>query len=293
MSDPRQPLIELGGPADGPLLHIAPANGFVPQTYMPLLRPLMSHFRVVSLPPRALWTDQPPPELTPANDWQEVADDLLAGIEQYGLRDMIAVGHSFGCVATMLSAMAKPEYFRAFIMLDPTIFPQAEIEAMRAARAQGEGSAHPLAQGAKRRRRQFDSKQAAYERFSGRSIFRAWPDETVRLYVEHGLKPDPTADNPEAVTLAWPPEWEAYYFSTCYTDQWERLPELRGLLPLLIASGGTSDIFTDECVQRAQGMLPDATLTVVPDHGHLFPQEVPEDTARIMQEWMRTQGILT
>lgn len=281
-----QTLVELGGPADGPILHLAPANGFVPQTYIPLLRPFMQTYRVVSLPPRALWTQDAPPEVTPERDWGEVADDLLAGIEQYGLRDILAVGHSFGCVATMLSAMQKPDYFKAFIMLDPTIFPQAEIEAMRSARAKGEGSAHPLAQGAKRRRRQFESKAAAYERFSGRSVFKAWPDETVRLYVEHGLVPDASG----GVTLAWPPEWEAYYFSTCYTDQWERLPELRGLLPLLIASGGTSDIFTDECVQRAQTILPDATLTVVPGHGHLFPQEVPEETAGIMREWLTKQG---
>ena len=63
-----QTLLELAGDADAPILHIAPANGFPPQTYLPMLRGLSASYRVVCCPPRALWGDQAPP--AELRDWR-------------------------------------------------------------------------------------------------------------------------------------------------------------------------------------------------------------------------------
>lgn len=77
-----------------PTMHLAVANGFPPLTYTPLLGPLTDRYRVVSLPPRPLWSNPPSPETL--TSWRVLADDLLAGMREYDLRDVIAVGHSFG-----------------------------------------------------------------------------------------------------------------------------------------------------------------------------------------------------
>src|ERR1051326_6424365 len=71
------PLFDLGG--SGPMVLLAPANGFPPETYTSALEPLLAGHRVVSLPPRAMWPDAGMPPERPGS-WTELADDLLEGM---------------------------------------------------------------------------------------------------------------------------------------------------------------------------------------------------------------------
>ncbi|MCA9912793.1 MAG: alpha/beta hydrolase [Anaerolineae bacterium] len=278
-----QPLIELGGDAELPTLHLALANGFVPQTYLPLLRHFTSAYHALCLPPRALWGDEPPPPLTPQRNWSELTDDLLAGIADYGLRDVLAFGHSFGGIATLLAALREPQHFRAIVLLDPTILGRKPTQMMEAAQREGRIDEFPLVQAAQRRRSLFDSVEEAYERFRGRSLFAQWSDEAVRLYAEYGT----TAQADGTRTLTWPPEWEAYYFSTLYTPIWEQLPKLKNLpVPMLIINGGESDTYVPDTAAEVRQLLPDITHKTISGHGHLFPQSAPDATAQAIQSWL-------
>lgn len=284
-----QPLFELGGAPNAPILHISPANGFVPHTYIPLLRPLMAQYRVVCLPPRALWDDQTPPESPQGHDWAELADDLVAAFEQYDLQNVVAVGHSFGGIATMLAVLRIPHRFKALALLDPTIFPVALMQQMRRERESGETGAHPLVEGALRRRKHFDSAEQVFERFRNKRAFAQWPDETLRLYAEHGTRPIRNDDaETDGVVLTWSPQWEAYYFSTGYLGSWQDVPNLNGLLPVLFMAGEHSDIFIPESVQKVREIVPASTVHVVQGHGHLFPQSAPAQTATVLQHWLKT-----
>lgn len=278
-----QPIHNFGGPTDGPPLHLAVANGFPPQTYNPLVRALPGHYRSLSLPPRALWDDEQPQ----AGGWQTVADDLLAGLRQYKLQDVIAVGHSFGGVASMLAALEEPARFRALVLLDPTIVPPEGLLYIRQMQEQKQTMEIALVQAAQRRRRLFESKEDAFIRFRERSLFADWADETLWLYVEHNLRPLPDGH----FTLVWSPEWEAYYFSTVYTGSWERLPGLRGPLPLLVLRGGNSDTFLPQAEEMMRDILPEAAYRVVEGHGHLFPQSAPQQTAAIITQWLGQMGL--
>jgi pimeloyl-ACP methyl ester carboxylesterase len=263
----------------GAVLHLAPANGFPPQTYLPLLRPFLGDHRAVCLPPRALWETEQPPEQRRRWDW--LAEDLINGLREHDLRDVIALGHSFGGVASLLAVLAEPERFRALCLLDVTIFPPEWMRVMAQMQADGSIRDFPLAAGAKRRRRAFESVEAAYHYFKTRPLFKDWPDETVRLYAESGTRP-----TPQGVELVWSPEWEAYYFMTAYTDTWEALPKLRGKLPILTIRGGETDTLVPETVERMQTLLPEMEYAEVPGHGHLFPQSAPEATAAIIRPWL-------
>ena len=95
-----QPLLELGG--SGAPLHIAVANGFAPETYLPMLESVADRFRVISLPPRPLWDEPPPPESI--RTWGDFADDLLVGLRAHDLRGVIAVGHSLGALTSLIAA---------------------------------------------------------------------------------------------------------------------------------------------------------------------------------------------
>jgi len=277
-----QPLIELGGDPDAPVMHIAIANGFPPQTYIPLLRPFMEDYRVVCLPPRALWGDQTPP--SEYQNWQTLADDMLAGFDQYELDNVVAVGHSFGAIASLLAVITAPDRFQSLILLDPTILMPNLLDMTRQAWEQGVADQIPLVQGAMRRRTGFESVEDAFERFRGKRLFSDWSDDVLRLYVEHGTHPKADGDG---VELTWSPEWEAYYFSTVHLTIWEDLPKLDGLVPTLIVRGGDSDTFVTESRDKVKTLVPSATYAEVAGHGHLFPQSAPENAAAVIEEFIQ------
>lgn len=276
------PVYDFGG--DGPLLHLAVANGFPPQTYKPFVEPLTAKYRVVCLLPRALWPDESPPEKM--RDWGDtLARDLIAGIRHHDLRKLVAVGHSFGGIATMLAAIEAPERFRAVILLDPTILPPYILLPMRVMRWFGRWSGGGLDRRAERRREYFASTDEAYAYFKTKRLFADWPDQTVRLYAESCA---PASGG--GVTLAWPREWEAYYFRTVYAKTWSKLPDLRGRMPLLTVRGGESDTLLPESVARMQRVLPEMAYTEITGHGHLFPQSAPEKTYQAVVDWL--EGVL-
>lgn len=278
-----QPIYEFGGA--GPIVHMAVANGFPPQVYRPLVWPMTGQALVVSLPPRALWPGEQPPS-RPLNWKHSVAQDLIQGMETYDLRDVVAIGHSFGAVATLLAAAAQPARFKAVILLDPTILPLAIMRLYRlnvALTRLGFKGRNPLAERAAKRRDRFESIDSAYETFRTRRLFADWPDETVRLYAE-SLLPTPEG----YYTLAWPKAWEAYYFRTLYTGTWGDLPRLRGKMPILVLRGAQSDTFLPEAAERLRRLLPQAHYAEISGHGHLFPQSAPHETRKVITDWLAT-----
>ena len=276
-----QPLIELGGSSDALLLHIAIANGFPPETYTPMLRPLMTSYRTICFPPRALWGDQTPP--TGFQDWRGIANDLLVGFQDHQMTDVVAVGHSFGAIASLLAVIKEPSRFKALILLDPTILMPNILDMIRQAWEQNIIDQMPLVQGAKRRRRVFDSQEDAFERFRSKRLFEQWSDETLRLYVEYGTQPQTEGNG---VELTWSAEWEAFYFSTVQQTIWEDLPQLDGLVPTLILRGSVSDTFVPEAVEQVKTLVPSASYQEIAGHGHLFPQSAPQQTSDAIQSWL-------
>jgi pimeloyl-ACP methyl ester carboxylesterase len=271
-----QPLLELGGNPANPLLTIAPANGFVPQTYLPMLRPFMEEYRVVSVPPRPLWGDEIVPEPSPSQSWESLADDLLAAYEAFELKEIVAVGHSFGGIASLLAALKNPQPFKAIILLDPTILPRQAIFSGQAAHLS-------LVESARRRRNQFESIEDVYKRFKGKSVFADWDEEALKLYAEFGT----VANEDGSRRLAWSPEWEAFYFSIYYADNWNILPKANDLdIPMLFIAGGASDTYQPEAAQEVAELLLKASHKSIAGHGHLFPQSAPQETAAIIKDWL-------
>lgn len=276
-----QTVLELAGNVGAPPLHMAPANGFPPQTYLPMIRGLEEDYRVICCPPRALWGDQAPP--ADYRDWRMVADDLLAAFDRWNLRDIVAVGHSLGGIASLLAVLREPNRFKALVMLDPVMLMPEQLAWFKQAVERGAADQLPLAQAARRRRRNFTSREAAFQRFRAKPSFADWPDEALNLYVEHGLKARPDGVGFE---LAWPVEWEAYYYSTIYQRIWQVLPQLDGLLPMMVLRGETSDTFTEEGLDLARSKLPSADVYQLAGQGHLFPQAAPAATASLIKTWL-------
>jgi pimeloyl-ACP methyl ester carboxylesterase len=273
------PIYEFGG--HGPAIHLAVANGFPPQTYKPLLDPLAGSYRAVTILPRALWPSPPPPETL--TSWRQMADDILQGLRQHDLRDVIAIGHSMGGVASMLAAIAEPGRFRALILLDPTFLPPDVTRLIWLMRITGQGHRFPMAQGARKRRAKFASVDEAAAYWQPKPLFSDWPAETLRLYTESITK----SSGNGSIELAWQPAWEAQYYQTVFIDWRREVRKLRGLLPVLAIQGAQTDTFTDPSVRIMQRLVPDATYARIDSYRHLFPQSAPDQTRRIIEPWLK------
>ena len=277
-----QTLIQLGGESDAPPLHLAPANGFPPQTYAPMLDALTTRFRRFSFPPRPLWDDE---RKQPAEfgSWTETADDLLSAFERHQLRDVTLVGHSMGAIVALMVANRKPSIARGLVMLDPVILPREILLLVQDAASRKALDEMPHVQGALRRRRYFESREAAFARFRSRASFADWSDDALWLYVEHGLKPRREGDGLE---LAWSADWEVYYFATIQPTLWDELAALDESLPTLIVRGGESYTFSAEMLRQVNAIAPAATTVDFDGAGHLFPQAAPVETAAHIQRWL-------
>ncbi len=272
------PLIELGG--QGPLIHLAPANGFPPASYLPALEPLLSDYRVISLPPRAMGPDAGTAPEAPGS-WITLGDDLLAGIRVHDLPPLIAIGHSFGAIASLLAAVKERSRFRALALLDPTIFPPAAMDQIREQRGRGE-LFRPLVQGARKRRDRFSSESEAFSYWRGKALFTDWSDDAVARYAAAMLRPTGAGE----FTLSWPGAWEAHYYESFYTDSWGDVARLDRSLPVLVVGGSESDTLLPEATALLRKQLPWATHMTVPGYGHLFPHSAPEQTGRILRGWI-------
>lgn len=275
------PLVELGG--DGPVAHLALANGFPPPCYLPFLEVAVPGHRRVCLPPRALWPGIGSPPREPGS-WISLADDLLRGLDRHFSEPVVGIGHSFGGVATLLAATREPERFRALVLLDPTMLPPEVMRAIAEAREVGGDPRPGLARGAERRRSRFGSREEAFNYWRDKPLFQDWGDRVLRLYVEGMLKP---ATDGEGFELAWSGAWEAWYYRSFYPGTWDHLARLSPTLPVLVVRGERSDTFLAAAEAHFGTVRPDATLRVVSGAGHLFPQSSPEPAGQVVHSWLR------
>jgi len=280
----HQPRHDFGG--SGPPLHLAVANGFPPATYTPFVAPLLASHRVFSLPPRALWPGigDPPPR---PGTWVTLAEDLLAGWRSEGIARVVAVGHSYGGVASLLAAVRDPGRIAALVLLDPTILPPRTMAQIAEQRLRGEPARFELVEGARRRRNRFRDAVEAFQFWRQRALFKAWPDSTLRLYAESMTRP---ASEGEGVELTWTGEWEAYYYESFYAETWVEAARLSADIPLLVMAGESSTTLVSEAIAEMRRVWPWATIRTIPGHGHLFPQEMGAEAGTLVAEWLAAVG---
>ena len=267
-------LHEFGG--TGPVVHLAHANGFPPGAYGPLAGTLADRFRVIGLPARPLWPGSQPESI---QGWHPFTDDLIQGLDALGLRGVCGIGHSMGGVFTLRAAVQRPDLFRALALIDPVILPPSWLLAVRLMHAWKLERYQPFVQGALRRRRTWPSRQACYEHFRGKQLFRKWPESGLRAYVQAATRQ--RADG--TFELIYPPEWEARIFATTPTDIWRDVARLK--LPVLFVRGERTNVFRPEFQEHIARMLPGAQFAVIPGAGHLVPLERPAETGRAVGEF--------
>jgi pimeloyl-ACP methyl ester carboxylesterase len=273
--EPLGLLHDFGG--DGPVVHVAHANGFPPGTYQPLAEYLTDRYHVIGLAARPLWPGSKP-ESAPA--WRVLANDMAEGLEARGLGGVAGIGHSLGGILTLWAAIHRPALFSSVILIDPVLLLPSWPRGMWLLRRLGLGQRQPLVQGALRRRSTWPDRQACYEYLREKSFFDRWPDSSLNAYVESGTHSRPDGQ----IELVYPPEWEAHIFATTPLNIWRDIPHLGS--PVLVIRGEFSRAFRPEAEDRLTHLLPRSRVVTIPDAGHLAPMEKPAETGKVIRDWL-------
>lgn len=269
---------DFGG--DGPLLVICHATGFCGGMYEPIARHLTDRFHCVGLDFRGHGQSERPEGVSMA--WAGMGHDLLAVIDHALAQrgdapdtPVFAIGHSMGGASIVLAELARPGAIASAWALEPILFPTPDEVDATTGQPLHES---PLVTGARRRRPEFASRQAAFERYGSRPPFSEIDTEVLQGYVDYGFRdlPDGT------VRLRCEPETEAQVFENSFCGAFERLDGIG--FPYLVAASGDgmapAQIAPSIVEQNERFELFD-----YPNLTHFGPFEDPERVASDIAEW--------
>jgi pimeloyl-ACP methyl ester carboxylesterase len=203
-------------------------------------------------------------------------EDVLASVVSLDpeRRGILGFGHSAGATAMLFAEHARPGTFRALYIYEAGLIPPGR-------RTPGDQSSEHFDQ-IRRRRRSFDSAEAAFANYASKEPLMRFTPEALSLYVDEGFAP--TEDG--GVELRCTPERETEA-SAC--DMPEAVFALLGEIrcPVVVAVGTAADAYGragyDEQVAAA---LPNSTLLRLPDLDHFAPQTAPDELAVSVQAFI-------
>jgi pimeloyl-ACP methyl ester carboxylesterase len=266
----RVSFLEWKGPANAPLLVFAHANGFNANTYRGLLSPLAQRFRVIAFDMRGHGQTTLPTDTKVIAGWRVYRDDLMELLQHLAGPKLLLAGHSLGASASLMAASMHPEGIRAAVLIEPVLPPFALAFRGLAARCLGrEETMLPRVRPARRRRRQFESREQAISGFSGRGAFKSWPDETIADYIEGGTEPFEGG-----YRLSCAPDWEAANFSVFPFG----LASLAGrvTVPLTVLQASQHSSAPKSELDRIRSSNHEARVVCVDGTTHFLPMEKPD-----------------
>ncbi|KAK0200883.1 Alpha/Beta hydrolase protein [Desarmillaria ectypa] len=190
---------------------------------------------------------------------------------QQGKCRTILIGHSAGASSAALATSFLDHIpFAALILIEPTIWPEELMD------PDHDSPMVALAvQAIPRRRDHWRSREDAKRYLAKRIPWSMWDPRILDIYVEHGLRSDPLNGG---VRLKCPPRHEAYPFvnihEVCFPIT--ELERVKGKLAVHLVYGEREEMVSREKQEALQKVGAIASVTQIPDAGHLVVQEAPD-----------------
>lgn len=268
LSDGEMAALDFGDearPVDVVFFH---ATGFNALTYRSILAPLSSSLRILAVDQRGHGQSRLPADPARLRSWKVYREDALELLATLDGPAPVLSGHSMGGTVSLLAAGKRPEVARGLVLVDPVIMPRLAAISAQMPWGARVGRRFPIAQGAARRRRRFDSIDAAFAAYRGRGAFRTWTDTQLADYVAAAFVPAG-----EGVELACTPEWEAATFAGQAHDPWRALARVRAPITLFRAEHGSTCRAGADQLTRINRRVEVSTL---PGTSHFIPMERPD-----------------
>merc|ERR1719163_1160196 len=138
--------------------------------------------------------------------YPQFGSDVQEVVRALDIQGAIGVGHSMGGAALMHAAVEDASLFSGIVLVDPIVLRPDRYG------IPADGGTES-SQGASKRKADFESPKAMFERFKGRYPFTLWTKAALADYCEYGLLPKDGDDSKNGYTLACPPTLEAATFA--------------------------------------------------------------------------------
>ena len=199
-------------------------------------------------------------------------DEVLAATDALGGGPLLAAGHSLGASSLVLAELALPGTYQGLWLYEPLLAPpgspRPDID-------------HPLVQASRRRRIDFSTVDAAYERFVSKLPFSACEPAAVRAYIELGTY----SLGDGAVRLSCSGDTEARIYVTGRPIEYTKLSTVR--CPAVVARGGSlaakRNHIPPKLAQPIAEALGNGRLKTFTELGHFGPMENGEAIAQDIQ----------
>lgn len=247
------------------IIHFSHANGFPAGCYRKLLGDLARDFEVGFI--ETIGHD---PRYPVTDCWPHLIEQLIDTLETRYDRPVIGVGHSLGGFLTFLTAVQRPDLFKAVILLDSPILGRLKSAGLALGKRFGFMERITPAGVCRTRRAEWASVEEAHDYFRAKPLFRHFDADCLRDYVEHGTVP--TA---QGVRLKFDPGIE--YWIYCHLPH--TYPRYRHQLKVPAAFMGGRHSHLVHALDIANMQRHHGIRCTRVDGSHLFPMEYPELTA--------------
>ncbi len=246
-------------------IHFSHANSFPASSYRKLFAALAPEFEVGYI--ETLGHD---PRYPVSDGWPHLVQQTLDYITLHYREPVIGVGHSLGGFLTFLSAVARPELFKAIVLLDSPIFGRRMSTLLYLSKRLGIIEHVTPGRGARARRNDWPDLPSAMQHFAEKALFRALDPDCLCDYVTYG-----TVEHNGRRRLLFQPDIEYQIYCGLPHD----FPRHNGRLqvPAGFIGGRRSNVIYRSDLRHMRQNLGMVLQSF--DGSHLFPLEKPQATA--------------
>ena len=255
--------------AGAPKVVFSHATSVNAQSYVPILGPTSDRLHLFLLDARGHGKSTVKADPKSLRDWDVYVHDLIKVVEHIG-GPVILCGHSVGASVSLATAALRPDLVSGLMLFDPPFMTKYRSIVLGLSKRMGLTRNTGMVKKAQSRQDTFENALALFEQYKNRGMFRGWPDECLKEYIEGGTRL--LSDGRVQLTCA--PMWESRTYASASHTHWRRLKKVA--CPIHVFYGGTSYAFSQKAVQQLTAARPTIVMRCVKEAGHFIPMEYPQ-----------------
>ena len=250
-----------------PGIYFSHANGFNGLTYKTLLNKISPNQKIISYDLRGHGKSTVPAEPEKLKSWQRYRDDLISILEKNNEPSTL-IGHSLGGTTSLLVAFKRPELVSKIILIDPVLLPLTYWLGTKVVQSVGLiEKVHPMVKGALIRKKNWGSKEEAFQYFSGKKLFRKVIPEAINDYIDGGMK----KINENLYELNCSPKWEAATFKLTSGGNWFNLKKSN--VPTKVILTPNSVVCNERSQKKLKKSIAKIEFVTLENTTHMLPLE--------------------